>query len=389
MASLRKFPGCKNWFACFRAPDGRRIQRSTGKPERSEAQKLADKWEAFTHERKSTQQALRTFADLYRMKHGETLPDSTVKAFFEGWLKRREGEVAPVTLDAYGGASRRFLTWLEEKADELLVELDKRQMLAFRDHEAAKVSPANANKLIKLLRVILEDARRDGHIPENPAKDVPRLKTQPSSSRRPLTLDEIQKILAVANEEWQSLILFGLYTGQRLADIASLTWSNVDLPAGEVHLRTRKTGRMVRIPICRPLAAHIERLPISDDPRSPLHPRAHAVASKGATAPLSAQFRALLVAAGLAPAAHASHKSKGKGRDAQRTPFEISFHSLRHTATSLMKNAGISPAIVQDIIGHESAEISAHYTHVEHEAKAKALNAAMPDFTPIGPVEVR
>jgi hypothetical protein len=45
-----------------------------------------------------------------------------------------------------------------------------------------------------------------------------------------------------------------------------------------------------------------------------------------------------------------------------------------------MKNAGISPAIVQDIIGHQSAEISAHYTHVENAAKLKALNA-LPDIT--------
>jgi hypothetical protein len=45
-----------------------------------------------------------------------------------------------------------------------------------------------------------------------------------------------------------------------------------------------------------------------------------------------------------------------------------------------MKNAGISPAIVQDIIGHDSAEMSAHYTHVEHAAKKHAL-ASLPDLS--------
>jgi integrase len=58
----------------------------------------------------------------------------------------------------------------------------------------------------------------------------------------------------------------------------------------------------------------------------------------------------------------------------------LSFHSLRHTATSLMKDAGISPATVQDIIGHESAAISAHYTHIGEIAKRQAI-AAMPDVT--------
>ena len=45
-----------------------------------------------------------------------------------------------------------------------------------------------------------------------------------------------------------------------------------------------------------------------------------------------------------------------------------------------MKNAGVSPAIVQDIIGHDSPAISAHYTHIEESAKRKALNA-MPDVS--------
>jgi hypothetical protein len=30
-----------------------------------------------------------------------------------------------------------------------------------------------------------------------------------------------------------------------------------------------------------------------------------------------------------------------------------------------MKNAGISPAIVQEFIGHDSPAINAHYTHIE------------------------
>jgi hypothetical protein len=44
-----------------------------------------------------------------------------------------------------------------------------------------------------------------------------------------------------------------------------------------------------------------------------------------------------------------------------------------------MKNAGVSPAIVQDIIGHNSAEVSAHYTHIDSAAKKAAL-AQLPDL---------
>ena len=50
-------------------------------------------------------------------------------------------------------------------------------------------------------------------------------------------------VLEVADDQWKSLIKFGLYTGQRLADIAALTWTQVDLSRNEIRLTTRKTGK--------------------------------------------------------------------------------------------------------------------------------------------------
>jgi hypothetical protein len=40
--------------------------------------------------------------------------------------------------------------------------------------------------------------------------------------KRPFTLPGLRSVLALANDEWRSMILFGLYTGQRLGDIATL-----------------------------------------------------------------------------------------------------------------------------------------------------------------------
>lgn len=232
---------------------------------------------------------------------------------------------------------------------------------------------------MKILRVVFEDARRDKFISENPAKDCGMLKKEGGNARRPFTVKEIKSVLAVADDEWRSMIFFGLYTGQRLGDLARLTWASVDLQAQEIHLRTAKTSRPVRIPICKPLLDHIEGLPVGDDPKAPLHPRASALATvNGST--LSRQFGELLSAAGLSTKkTHEPTDDERKGRASRRAASQLSFHSLRHTATSMMKNAGVSPAVVQDIIGHESAEISAHYTHIESDAKRKALDA-MPDI---------
>ena len=200
--------------------------------------------------------------------------------------------------------------------------------------------------------------------------------------RRGFTIPEIQRVLKVANDEWRSLIFFGLYTGQRLGDLARLNWQNVDLDRDEIRFVSRKTGRTMIIPIAPPLRAQIEKLPAGDDPHQPLHPRAFASVEKsGGVKTLSRQFYELLADAGLAtPKVHRKTES-APGRDGPRELSQISFHRLRHTATSLMKNAGINASVVMDIIGHESEAVSAHYTHVDEETKRKAI-ALLPDIQP-------
>lgn len=46
----------------------------------------------------------------------------------------------------------------------------------------------------------------------------------------------------------------------------------------------------------------------------------------------------------------------------------------------MLKAAGVSEAVARDIIGHESAEISRHYIHVDDEAKRVAVDK-LPDLS--------
>jgi hypothetical protein len=92
---------------------------------------------------------------------------------------------------------------------------------------------------------------------------------------------------------------------------------------------------------------------------------------------LSNQFADLLAQAGLRD--KSPHRSKGKGCGSHRASNRLSFHSLRHTAVSLLKDAGIPEAVVMELVGHDSKAMSAHYTHVGAEALEKAV-AALPEI---------
>jgi len=379
MASIRRKRNSKYWFACYTLPSGSRTQRSTKSTDRKAAQKLAETFEEAARNGTTARQAQRIISHIFHQVTGGSLPSATVRSFFSSWLETKKPETKSSTHVFYTAKANRFVNWLQSRADSEISAISSADILAYRSVETERVSPTTVNHEIKILRMIFEQAKRNGLISENPAAEVRRVKRTRENERRPFTLPEIKRLLATADEEWRSLIMFGLYTGQRLGDVARLTWDNIDLQQAEIRLSTAKTGRRQIIPLAAPLLRHIESLPTGDDRGQPIHPRAFkSVTRSGKVGTLSRQFYELMAHTGLVPAKTHRRAVESRGRDGRRATSEISFHALRHTATSLMKNAGISPAIVQDIIGHESVAISANYTHIDDLAKRTAL-AAMPD----------
>ena len=248
---------------------------------------------------------------------------------------------------------------------------------------SAKPNYRCASKLnsrsLKFLRMVFGAARREGFIVEDPCDGMGKLKQTEKANTRAFTLPELKTLLAHADDEWRSLIMFGLYTGQRLKDLALLTWQNIDLLTGEIRLVTSKTGRQQIIPMATPLRIHIEALPSSDDPKQPVHERAFGILKRqGRSGTLSRMFYDMMADIGMV-AKRDHHRARADKSNSRRERSEISFHALRHTATSLMKNAGISPAIVQEFIGHDSPAMSAHYTHIETSALRKAAES-LPDI---------
>jgi integrase len=378
MASLRKKDRSDYYFACFNGPDGRRVQRSTKQVKRKQAQAVANEWEKASRlageKRLGEAQARRVVADIYQAISNEPLRSAVAREFLLKWAETRKVDTALRTYQAYTQVIRDFVKSLGERAGLDISQLTKADVAKYRDEVLKRTSVANANKSLKYLRVALGAAYKDGVAQENPASKLDTLRRREAdrAERRPFTLKELKNVLAHASGEWKGIILFGIYTGQRLKDIARLTWQNMDIENEELRFVTAKTGRRMSLPLASPLLAYVQTMPAGDDPSAPLFPDAHVLATKeGSDGRLSQQFYAVLVAAGMAKGR--TKEETGKGHSQRRTVSEISFHSLRHTATSLLKNAGVSAAVAMDIIGHESEAINRHYTHIEAATKRAAL----------------
>jgi integrase len=289
---------------------------------------------------------------------GTPLSSSSTNCFFTNWLSRRKNEVSPSTHLRYGAIVRDFLAFLGPRGEGDLSSVSPSDIRQFRDYQANRMSAVSANLSVKVLRIAFKNAIRERLIPEDPAAKEfidPIKRRNENHRRRAFIVTELQRLLAAAQDtEWKGLILAGLYLGQRLGDIARLRWTHIDLEHAEVSIFTEKTGRAQIIPIAAPLLRFItDELPVHDDPNAPLFPRAHEnVQRLIRVGSLSRQFHELLVRAGLVAPEERHAKVEGSKR---RIVHALSFHSLRHTMTSMLKNAGVNSAIVMDVVGHLDA----------------------------------
>ena len=335
---------------------------------------MAEEYEATALGNKTLQQIQETLIRLHEQATGAKVPRYTVAEYVEEWLKGKSVSTKPSTLIFYKNATAKFTEFLQDRATKPLLLISKQDVTAFRNDLATKVSAKTANHGLKCIKMLFKSAKRDGVISEDPSEFVDTVRRGEGVKKHPFSMDQLRSILGVADGEWRSMIYFGLYTGQRLGDIANLTWSNIDKARGELRLVTRKTGKVLILPLAAPLLAHIERFPFSDNPDPALHPKAYAILQKeGKSSSLSNQFADLLTAAGLRE--KKSHKKSTDRTLNRRTVEPLSFHSLRRTATTFMHEAGIPQAVVQAMIGHDSAAVHDLYISVGREALQKAAEA--------------
>jgi integrase len=352
MASIWKHPESKYWHANFTLPGGGRTNRSTRETDAKKAAKIAEGFELAARQRMAEGQIRRVISELYERISGAPLASTTVKEYFTHWLERKRIETGGSTADRYTSAVRPFLDFLGERADTELMFVTAKDLTTFRDTRAKLLSVSSADLGLKILRVAFAQAFRDGLINENPATRVTIIKRQGVESvRRAFTLHELERLLEKSAGEWRGLIFFGLYTGQRIGDLARLKFQNLHglgTSSPELRLVTGKTGRQQIIPIAKPLLRYIEaELKGAENPKAaPLFPKLFETIARQErrTGALSGQFYRLMVDAGIVVARSHNRATGGKGRSGPRAGGELSFHCLRHTATSMLKNAGISPA---------------------------------------------
>ncbi len=371
MASLHKDPRGKSpyWYCAYTLPDGRRTFRSTKQTSRKLAMGIGLEWEKCANQGRdgtfTEAQARKVLNTILENTGQAPMQSETIKEYLNNWLNGKELANKPRTAERYRIVVDKFLTSLGAKSRHQLGALTVRDLEKFRNESMAEgKAPKTITIEIKILRTVLNVARRQGRISTNPAEavDLPKVV---SHTRDVFTPEQVRLLLTTAKGEWQTAILGGYYLGARLSDVINLTWENVNLTGGIITYEQRKTGKTVTAPLHPDLKEHLMKM-AGDNPRAPLCPALQR-RSVGGRKGLSVTFTNIMRDAGIG-----QHQVKGKGKEGRKFS-KLSFHSLRHTFTSALANAGIPAEVRQKLTGHADAAMHQKYTHLELEPLQAAI----------------
>jgi len=142
---------------------------------------------------------------------------------------------------------------------------------AWRDRRLAEVAPASVLREWKLLRSVLEVARKEWHWHHGtPMKDVARPKEAPHRERR-VSDDEAERIClalgwaggAPVNASQRVAIMFrvAIETAMRSGELVALTWDRLDLEAQVATLEMTKNGTRRKVPLSREAVRLLSLLP--------------------------------------------------------------------------------------------------------------------------------
>jgi len=295
----------------------------------------------------------------------------TIRQWVTEWIAAKETTVTKATLSFYRTVTKKFITFLNDRADAPLESVTTADIRDFRTLINKKNTAKTANHYIVGLKALFSDAINEHATLHNPTSALKgkTLAETDSIKRHPFTIKDVSKLThAASSAEWKGMILLGAYAGLRLGDAADLTADNLN--SERIILTPEKTkakGKTVEIPLHPVLVAYFAKNPPSPFPGTPLFPGLHGKGTAGRSG-LSRQFAAIQKAAKVP-----------KTRIINGEHGTLSFHSLRHSFVTWMSNAEVPAEIRKKMSGHSTDAAHAAYTSLEFGTLNAAV-AKLPDL---------
>jgi integrase len=267
---------------------------------------------------------------------------------FAELLKQYQTEVLPTKKSQRSVVSQIALLTRDLGTLSLLA-ITPARLSAFRDLRLSLVGPETVRKDLLLVSRVCNTATKDWgiHLPHgNPVEKV-RLPKPPRGRDRRLEAGEEQSLLHALRftKEVQVIVSLAVETAMRRSELTGLQWEDIDWDRQTAYIPETKTDRPREIPLTERAIELLSSL-------------------KGSATPA----RVFTI--------HAGSITQAFARACRRVGLEnLTFHDLRHEATSRFFEKGLNPMEVAFITGHQDLRMLRRYTHLRAEDLARKLRA--------------
>jgi integrase len=174
---------------------------------------------------------------------------ATFESGFEGDVLR--GDRAETTLERYQIQWRKHI---EPRFGKVAVQAIRTKHVTdwINDLSRQDLSSSTVTSLYRLLGLLLNHAVTDRLITETPLKGVrTKPKQRVKAPARRLTDEECSTLIEHAPEGYRTLIALLCFTGLRISEALGLTWENVDLATGTLHVELQLARKKRHEPVRR------------------------------------------------------------------------------------------------------------------------------------------
>ena len=248
----------------------------------------------------------------------------------------------------------------------------------------SKMSKSLNNKVVQVLRGIFNAAVDNNLIAKSPVPATLRIGGKTTQEEIPLTAEQSQRLLdATRGTRAYLFCLLALQTGMRRGELCGLMWSDVDFPAGVIHVRhnalltnaqttvsdTLKTSAAVRdIPIPPTLFAELVKERKGAKGLYVLHMENGKPLSKSSLKCLLQMIENRTVDDPADLWTTAPHSKVVRTLD-----FHVHPHRLRHTYITRLFESGLDIKEIQYLAGHATVNMTLRvYTHYQHESRQQS-----------------
>jgi integrase len=253
-----------------------------------------------------------------------------------------------------------------------LSDVRGRDVAAFlRDLEGAGRSPNTIRLYLATLSHCYTIARKEWGMESlnNPVQLVRKPRLPRGRERRLLPGEESDLIEAalIMNPELADIIILAIESAMRQGEILSMKIDVVDLKRHTVYLADTKNGERRTVPLTVRAEAAISRQQARVKEREEQEQRGAKTEDQGREEKKQGQLWSY-TGEGLRASWQKARRRAGI--------TGLTFHDLRHEATSRLFERGLNPMLIQTVTGHKTVQMLKRYTHLQADTLVHAVRGA-------------